>query len=296
MLNHAIYKSGLFLCAGSVEKRAGTTELEDLGGLARLMPVTFITTIVTAFSISGVPPFNGFASKWLVYQGMLEGGHVIFLVAAIFGSALTLASFIKVLHSVFLGRRPERLNDVKEVGFTMQLPMLILAFLCVAFGIFARYPLDNFILPTLGGSGVTVSGDTIITKVTGGLWHPTAATVLLIVGIIVGLIIYLIGKVGKLRVDENPWVGGNIMDNEEIRIPGTHFYRTVTDDLWTVATGGFRDGDKGALDLYNIWGSMGDRLVQVLRRLHDGVLSTYLAWAVIGLAALAFILIELMAG
>ncbi|MBD3178102.1 MAG: hypothetical protein GF417_00075, partial [Candidatus Latescibacteria bacterium] len=82
MLNHAVYKSGLFLGAGSVEYRTGTAELDELGGLARLMPVTFITTIVTAMSISGVPPFNGFVSKWLVYQGMLAGGmsHIIFLV------------------------------------------------------------------------------------------------------------------------------------------------------------------------------------------------------------------------
>ena len=155
MINNAIYKSGLFFGAGAIEKRAGTTELEDLGGLARLMPVTFVSMTIAALSISGVPPLNGFASKWLIYQGMLESRHVIFLIVAIFGSALTLASFVKVLHSVFLGRRPARLERVKEVDFSMQLPMVFLAILCVLFGIFAAYPLEKFIVPVVtGGAAV----------------------------------------------------------------------------------------------------------------------------------------------
>jgi len=294
MLNNAVYKSGLFLGAGAVESQTGTGELDELGGLAKLMPVTFITTVVTAMSISGVPPFNGFVSKWLVYQGMLAGGgsHIIFLVIAIFGSALTLASFIKILHSVFLGRRDRKFDNVRETDFAMQIPMVILAIICILFGIFAKYPLEQFIIPALGGpSGLDISGNVIVTTATQGLWHPTLATILLIVGIIIGLIIYLIGRAGKVRVDENPWVGGNIMDNEEMRIPGTHFYKTVTDELGSAVKSGFRDGDKGAFDIYRISGSMGDRLVQIMRRLHDGVLSTYLSWVIIGLAVLAFILI-----
>ncbi len=292
MLNNAIYKSGLFLCAGAVEKRAGTTNLEDLGGLARLMPVTFVTMAIAAFSISGVPPFNGFVSKWLVYQGMLKGNQVIFLVIAIFGSALTLASFIKVLHSVFLGRRPARLEGVKEVGFTMQLPMIFLAILCVLFGVFARYPLERFILPAVipavENIGMNIVAGDIITPE--GFWSPAAATVLIIIGIAAGLIIYAFSRMRRVRVDENVWVGGNIMDNEEMRIPGTHFYKTVTDDLNPMARAAFRDGEKGAMDVYNFWGQFGGAFVHVLRVLHNGILSTYLSWAVIGLGILAFIL------
>ena len=288
MLNNAIYKSGLFLSAGAIETRAGTTELEDTGGLARLMPVTFITTVIAALSISGVPPFNGFASKWLVYQGMLEGGHIIFLVVAVFGSALTLASFVKVLHSLFLGRRPARLDGVKEVGFSMQLPMIFLAILCVLFGVFARYPLERFIMPIVGQNVLAVDGGQIVSPE--GLWSPGTATALIIVGVIVGFIIYAFSRIRNVRLDENVWTGGNIMDNEEIRIPGTHFYKTVTDDISPVFSAAFRDAEKGALDIYNIWGKLGNNFVQVLRRMHDGVLSTYLSWMIIGLGVLAFIL------
>jgi formate hydrogenlyase subunit 3/multisubunit Na+/H+ antiporter MnhD subunit len=294
MLNNAIYKSGLFFGAGAVEKGAGTTELEDLGGLARLMPVTFISMAVAALSISGVPPFNGFASKWLIYQGMLEGRHVVFLIVAIFGSALTLASFIKVLHSVFLGRRPERLDKVKEADFSMQIPMIFLAALCVLFGIFAQYPLAKFIMPAVAGAGaqpIDVARGNIVTLPTDGLWSPGTATALIVVGVILGLLILVFSSMRPYRIEENPWIGGNVMDGEEIRVPGTGFYKTVTDDLGPAVKTAFVDGDKGALDVYNFFGRLGGGFVQVLRTVHNGNLSTYLAWIVIGLGALSFILI-----
>lgn len=291
MLNHAIYKCGLFLSAGSIEKRTGTTDLEELGGLAKLMPVTFITTIVAAMAISGVPPFNGFVSKWLIYQGMLDGPryNIIFLIVAIFGSALTLASFIKVLHSVFLGRRKEKFDGVREAGFTMQVPMIFLAILCIVFGIYAQFPLKNFILPSFASlTGVGLEDTTVSTAT--GFFSPVLATVLMIAGVIVGLIIYSFGKIKKVRFVEDVWIGGNVLENEEQRIPGTHFYKTVTDDLKPAYTAIFRDGQEGALDLYNILGKIGYSLVQVLRDLHNGILSTYLSWTIIGLGALTFVL------
>jgi formate hydrogenlyase subunit 3/multisubunit Na+/H+ antiporter MnhD subunit len=291
MLNNAIYKSGLFLSAGAIEKKAGTTDLEQLGGLAKLMPVTFLTTVVTALSISGVPPFNGFVSKWLVYQGMLEGPsyNMIFLVVAVFGSALTLASFVKVLHSVFLGRRQEKFDGVREAGFTLQVPMIFIAILCIVFGIYAQLPLEKMVIPSVAVStGVSIEEMTVSTTV--GYWSPVTATILMVVGIIVGLIIYAFGKTKNVRIDDNVWVGGNVLDSEEIRIPGTHFYKTVTDDLYPAYSALFRDGQAGAMDVYNIWGKIGYNLIQVLRRLHNGILSTYLSWTIIGLGALTFVL------
>ncbi len=105
MINHAIYKSGLFLTAGSVERQAGTTELGELGGLSRKMPITFALFVVVAASISGVPPLNGFFSKELVYEAALDRGWP-FYAAALLGSLLTAASFLKLGHAVYLG--PER--------------------------------------------------------------------------------------------------------------------------------------------------------------------------------------------
>ena len=80
MINHAMYKSCLFLTGGAVEKQAGTTDLEKLGGLGRAMPVTTVCFLVAAASISGVPPFNGFFSKEMVYDAALESGWIFYAV------------------------------------------------------------------------------------------------------------------------------------------------------------------------------------------------------------------------
>ena len=142
MLNHTIYKSCLFLTSGSVERETGTFELDKLGGLAKAMPITFISAAAAALSISGIPPFNGFFSKWMIYQSIIElsGASklwIIWLLAAMFGSALTLASFIKLMHSVYLGQGSGERPQVKEVPWMMWLPSITLAALCVIFGVFA---------------------------------------------------------------------------------------------------------------------------------------------------------------
>ena len=74
MINNALYKSGLFLSAGAIEHRTGKEDIDDLGGLSKAMPVTFFAALIFAMSISGVPPFNGFASKWMIYQGIIDFG------------------------------------------------------------------------------------------------------------------------------------------------------------------------------------------------------------------------------
>jgi formate hydrogenlyase subunit 3/multisubunit Na+/H+ antiporter MnhD subunit len=149
MINHAMYKSCLFLTGGSVEKQAGTTALERLGGLARRMPVTFVCFVITAASISGVPPFNGFFSKELVYDGALERG-VIFYVAAVLGSFFTAASFLKLGHAAFLGPVREENKKVREAHWTLMVPMIVIAGGCVLFGLLNALPLRSFIQPILG--------------------------------------------------------------------------------------------------------------------------------------------------
>ncbi len=152
MLNHAIYKSGLFLSAGSVERQAGTTDLEKLGGLGRRMPVTFACFLVTAASISGVPPFNGFFSKELIYDGALERSW-IFYAAALLGSILTAASFLKLGHAAYFGNLSPQSKQVREAHPAMLVPMLIIACFCILLGPLNSIPIDSVIAPTVAGSG-----------------------------------------------------------------------------------------------------------------------------------------------
>ncbi|MFA5271428.1 MAG: proton-conducting transporter membrane subunit [Candidatus Omnitrophota bacterium] len=151
MINNAIYKSGLFLTAGSVEKQTGSSALEELGGLGRRMPLTFICFIITALSISGVWPFNGFFSKEYIYDAALERGLVFYLMAAI-GSFFTAASFLKLGHAAFLGNILEKNKKVKESPVSMLIPMVILAAFCIFFGLFHTIPVNKILSPIVQAS------------------------------------------------------------------------------------------------------------------------------------------------
>jgi NADH-quinone oxidoreductase subunit L len=156
MANHATYKSCLFMTAGAVEKQAGTSDLNKLGGLFRAMPVTGLCFLVAGAAISGIAPLNGFFSKELLYRGTLLTGYTPFFLAAELGSFLTLSSMLKLGHSVFFGARPAALQEVKEAPLLMLLPMLLLAGVCVAFGFGAHLPADWLISPALGALNLPV--------------------------------------------------------------------------------------------------------------------------------------------
>lgn len=290
MLNHAIYKSCLFLSGGVVEKKAGTTDLEKLGGFAKIMPVTFITFLIASCAISGVPPFNGFVSKWMVYQGVIESGKapgnlwIVWLVAAMFGSALTLASFMKLIHAVFLGQPSKDVRNV-ECGAerrnpAMLLPCIILASLCIVFGVFAySLPLKFFILPSLK-MAVKFSG----------IWSPGTATILIFAGIAIGFIIYLIGTATKTRESEG-FVGGEKMESHpDMRVSGAEFYNTVKDigilrPIYALA-------QKKLFDIYEVGSKITFGFNKILRLAHNGVLPSYLSWCLLGMIALFYVLLR----
>ena len=126
--NHACFKACLFLGAGAVLFRTGERNMDKLGGLGASMPVTAGSSTVASLSIAGVPPFNGFASKWLILATCVLVGFTapLFLVLGIIGlfiSLATLASFLKVLGAVFLGR-PDETRSVREVPWAMAVPQV----------------------------------------------------------------------------------------------------------------------------------------------------------------------------
>ncbi len=288
MLNHAIYKSCLFFCAGAVEKETGTTNLDKLGGLAKTMPITFISFLVAALAISGVPPLNGFASKWMIFQGVIEtahrGGHlwVLWLLAAMIGSAFTLASFMKVVHAVFLGQASQeeerRVGIKRETKPLMWIPMVVLAFLCLLFGLFAKaIPLDKFIFPSMGYEAAFP-----------GVWNSSIATLLLVGAVFIGFLIFLMGTIMKTRRTE-AFVGGErLQDHPEMRVSGTDFYHTIQD--MRGLKGIYNLAEKKQFDPYEVGIREVSRLTNVMKILHNGILPTYLAWVLLGAAILMLVL------
>jgi formate hydrogenlyase subunit 3/multisubunit Na+/H+ antiporter MnhD subunit len=164
VVNHALFKSLLFLGAGSVQHATGTRDLERLGGLARAMPWTAGLFLVGAAAISGLPPLNGFVSEWLVMVGALAAlglpagdrasfGVLVAPTLALVG-ALAAACFVKVQGTVFLGnpRTPEA-AAAHESPRAMLVPMGVLAAACVLVG-----ALPALILPALARGAASWSG------------------------------------------------------------------------------------------------------------------------------------------
>ena len=148
VLNHSIFKSLLFLGAGAVLQKTKIRHIDQLGGLMKSMPTTGKTFLIGSVSISGLPPFNGFVSEFLIYYGAfhgltLGGSSFIFTILAILSLAiiggLAAACFSKVVGVVFLGEpRCEKAASAPEPDFTMTLPMILLAAACVFIGIFPQ--------------------------------------------------------------------------------------------------------------------------------------------------------------
>jgi hydrogenase-4 component B len=146
-LNHATFKSLLFLSAGSVINQTHTRNMEEYGGLIKYMPQTALFFLIGSMAISALPPFNGFFSEWLTFQSLFQGialfypSKWIFMIAAgalAFTGGLALACFVKAFGAVFLARpRSEEVEHAKESSFSLRAGMGALAILALLFGVFS---------------------------------------------------------------------------------------------------------------------------------------------------------------
>jgi len=146
IFNHAMYKGLLFLTAGVIFYRIGTRDLNKMGGLGHNMKYTMIFFIIGALAIAGIPPFNGFASKLMIYESVYIFNPILAIIAMVV-SILTLASFVKVFHSIFMGPKLPEYADVKEAPLPMLLGMGILAAIVILVGLFPQPVVDGFVAP-----------------------------------------------------------------------------------------------------------------------------------------------------
>jgi multicomponent Na+:H+ antiporter subunit A len=285
MVNHALYKSGLFLSAGCIEYRTGKEEIDDLGGLSKAMPVTFISTLIFAMSISGVPPLNGFASKWMIYQGIIDFGSgqgiasklwVLWLALAVFGSALTLASFIKLIGGIFLSRRRPEFEKVREVPVLMWLPLAVLALMCVIFGVFAT----GFVVPKLF---MPVSGTFEFI----GFWNSSLVSLLVIISLIVGVIIYLTLNLKRFRTEDSFIGGEKIQDRTQYAT--TEFYKTIGEFRFFSLL--YKKAEEKWFDIYDLSRRFVLWVSHLFSEAHTGVLPGYVIWVFAGLIIMLLIMI-----
>ncbi|MEZ2457877.1 Na+/H+ antiporter subunit A [Salinicoccus roseus] len=147
LINHATFKGALFMVTGIVDHEAGTRSLKKLGGLLTVMPVSFTLTLITALSMAGLPPFNGFLSKELFLEAMIHVGDAnfsaladvafIFPLLAIVGSIFTFIYSILLIYGVFFGKRTyDTPKEPHEAPALMLISPAILTVLVIVFGFF----------------------------------------------------------------------------------------------------------------------------------------------------------------
>ncbi len=168
-INHAVFKSLLFMGAGSLIYSTHTKNIEEMGGLIKKMPWTALFFLIGSVSISALPPFNGFVSEWLTFQvqllsinlsdnitkiAILSSGAALALT-----SALAAACFVKAFGISFLALpRSEHANHAKEVPVSMLFGMGILSLLCIALGVLPFYfvkILNDIVSPLVGTSVIS---------------------------------------------------------------------------------------------------------------------------------------------
>ncbi|MEW6086740.1 MAG: proton-conducting transporter membrane subunit [bacterium] len=166
IINHALFKASLFLCAGALYFRTNELDMYKSGGLWRNMPVTFVCLFIAVCGISGIPGFNGFASKTILHHSILEAyehsvhylgkpdkmlkaAEIIFMLTA----GGTIASNFKLLILTFLGKRREEHVNVKEVPLSMKIGLIGFSGAIIFIGIFPNLILEHIIGPGLSYFG-----------------------------------------------------------------------------------------------------------------------------------------------
>lgn len=193
-LNHALFKAGLFLCAGKIQHETGTRDLDKLGGLSRWMPNTTLFWLLLAGSISGLPLLSGFVSKWLLYHAALEANQSLAVLISWLVSVLTVFYFLKASNSAFFGAAITATHTPKEKNDWMQAGIGVLAIGSVILGIAPQLAMSGLINPlliSLGQSplrGISWLGLTV----EGGSWFSSLGLGLAVFAIVIGGIIYLI--------------------------------------------------------------------------------------------------------
>jgi hydrogenase-4 component B len=334
MINHSWFKTCLFLNAGSILYKTGTRDLNEVGGLMRLMPFTAATAIIASLSISGIPPFNGFSSKLLIFESSIMSGisspqFIILGLIAIFISAVTLASFLKFLNSAFLGKlyTEGRVDIHGDVPLSMKIPQGILAFLCILFGIVPLLPVRmiynaiSSILPvnyspaagSLFGSsppGFSLNlGQGIV-----GTWNPLWVLIALFVLFALG---YFISKAGGAPIRKaETWYGGREHAVAHVRYSSHSFYNPFK-QIFAFKIGGIKFEGlypktislpkitmpkilRAVLDIdhwiYYPFASGFVKLSRWFSRVHVGVPQVYILWIIIGLIACIIVLFALPTG
>jgi NADH-quinone oxidoreductase subunit M len=280
-LNHAIYIVLLFLVVAAVEYRTGgKRSLNELGGLIKRMPVSFVAGLAGISGLIGVPLTNGFVSKWLIYKTLIMEQHPFLAFAALVGTWGTILSVFKFLHNIFLGQLPEQYKDVEEVPWTMRAPMIVLTILIVLFGVLPGIPLKaiSAIQAHLGMTPLETSlfG---MPKALGELNTLNIFFAVLVAGLAVYAVFSLARRSKRVSQYDNYAAGA--------RVPVGQYQHSVK--FYDQADRLIRPYLRDRIDDFYSWiAAMSTDFFEQLRKIYTGNVNTYATWIVLFVAVLIF--------
>ena len=155
LVNHALFKTLLFLCAGAIVHATGMTRLSEMGGLARHRPLVTVAFVIGVAAIAGVPPLNGYVSLGLIHHAV-ESGHPVLLVVLTLAQVVTVAALGRATYLAFFRRRDDDYDRIEKPTVGMVVSFLVLAGGCVAFGALPNLVLDHLARPA--ASSLTAGG------------------------------------------------------------------------------------------------------------------------------------------
>ncbi len=185
VINHYVYKSMLFLSVGGVAKRTGTRDMYRMGGLIKLMPLSFIAVLIGIIAISGVPPLSGFGGRWVFYNAIMSAEQRLPMVVLFLAGPVAFLYLFRLIHTIFLGQLKDELRRVKEAPFWIVLPQMIYVVLLLVFAVVPGLVLqrvDTYLNQFFPEGGLTWTGAGISS--TYGYWNPVA--IMVIVAVIFG--------------------------------------------------------------------------------------------------------------
>ncbi|HEX4786846.1 MAG TPA: proton-conducting transporter membrane subunit [Actinospica sp.] len=214
LVNHALFKSLLFLCASAVVHRTGQTSLSKLGGLARSRPAVTVGFVVGAASIAGLPPFNGYVSLSLIHQGLTDSHQYLPYAVMLLAQLLTVTALGRAAWLAFFRPAPEDAEEDaplpkhERLAPGMATGLIGLGGCCIAFGVFPQQLLRILLEPAAGGlleAGRYAAAELHV----GGMIVPTHVSFqytdpLELVITVVTIVLAALGVFGYLRAEREP--------------------------------------------------------------------------------------------
>lgn len=168
IINDAFMKAALFFALGIFLYYYKAKNIEDVKGIGFKLPLISAMFTIAALAMVGLPPFNGFISKWLILTSVLEAEYLFAVVAILIGSLISLGYYLKIIRSLYTTNDELTLAndklDIKNVSFKFKLPTILLASLCLVLGLLPQLTLfmvkdisgfllfaENYISILLGG-------------------------------------------------------------------------------------------------------------------------------------------------